>query len=141
MESIMKRTVIACIVGLLVWGVVVSLIDRLLRLSIAGYAAAEPKLAFTLGMMWAREIMAAVTSLIAGAVVGAIAPASKVAPWAVGLVILAVFIPAHVGLWHAFPVWYHLTFLAPLAPLVAAGSWLKSRTSRDRPPAPAVANI
>jgi hypothetical protein len=137
----MKRAVIAFIVGLLAWGVVVSLIDRVLRMSIAGYAAAEPKLAFTLGMMWAREIMAAVSSLIAGVVVGAIAPASKIAPWAVGLVLLAVFIPVHVGLRHAFPLWYHLTFLVPLAPLIAIGAWLKTRTSTHGQPAQAAANI
>jgi hypothetical protein len=123
----MKRAVIACIVGLLAWAVVVSLIDRVLRLSIAGYAAAEPTLAFTLGMMWARQIMAAATSLIAGVVIGAIAPASKAAPWVVGLVLLAVFVPIHAALWHAFPVWYHLLFLVPLAPLLAAGARLKTR--------------
>jgi hypothetical protein len=129
MEMIMKRAIVAFIVGLLAWGVVVSLIDRLLRLSLAGYAAAEPTLAFTLGMMWARLVMAAVTSLIAGIVLGAVAPASKRTPWILGLVILAVFIPVHVRLWHAFPVWYHLSFLVPLAPLIAAGAWLKTRTS------------
>jgi len=134
----MKRAVIAFIVGLLAWGVVVSLIDRVLRLSLAGYAAAEPKLAFTLGMMTARLTMAAATSLAAGAVVGAIAPASKRTPWAVGLVLLAVFVPVHVGLWHAFPIWYHLAFLVPLAPLIAAGAWLKNRAStREQPLHPA----
>ncbi len=125
----MKRAVVGFIVGLLAWGVVVSLIDRLLRLWLAGYAAAEPQLAFTLGMMWARLIMAAAASLIAGAALGAIAPAGKRTPWVVGLVLLAMFIPVHVRLWHAFPVWYHLTFLVPLAPLVAAGAWLKRRAS------------
>ena len=130
----MKRAVIAFIVGLLSWGAVVSLINGLLRLSLAGYAAAEPKLTFTLGMMTARLAMAAVTSLIAGAVIGAIAPASKRTPWALGLVLLAVFIPVHVGFWHAFPVWYHLTFLVTLAPLIAVGAWLKSRAmTKDRP--------
>jgi hypothetical protein len=140
MEMIMKRAVVAFIVGLLAWVVVVSLIDRLLRLSLAGYAAAEPKLAFTLGMMWAREFMAAVTSLIAGAVIGAIAPASKITAWAVGLVLLAVFIPVHVRLWHAFPVWYHLTFLVPLAPVIAVGAWLKTRSSTENRPLQAAAN-
>lgn len=130
----MKRAVVAFIVGLLAWGVVVSLIDRALRLSLAGYAAAEPTFAFTLAMMWARLIMAAAASLIAGVVVGAIAPASKRTPWVLGLVILAVFIPVHVRLWHVFPAWYHLTFLVPLAPLIAAGAWLKTRTSRAARP-------
>ena len=130
----MKRAVLGFIVGLLAWAVVVSLIDRVLRFSIAGYAAAEPALAFTLGMMWARLIMAAVTSLLAGAVLGAIAPTSRIAPWAVGLVLLAVFIPIHARLWHAFPVWYHLSFLVPLAPLIAVGALAKSRSwTRGRP--------
>jgi hypothetical protein len=138
MEMIMKRAVVGFIVGLLAWGVVVSLIDRLLRLWLAGYAAAEPQLAFTPGMMWARLTMAAVASLIAGAVLGAIAPAGKRTPWVLGLVLLALFVPVHVRLWHAFPAWYHLAFLVPLAPLVAAGAWLKRRASTqpelgDRP--------
>jgi hypothetical protein len=140
MEMSMKRAVVAFIAGLLAWGVVVSLIDRALRLSLAGYAAAEPKLAFTLGMMWARLVMAAATSLIAGTVVGAIAPASKRTPWVLGLVILAAFIPVHVRLWHAFPAWYHLSFLVPLAPLIAAGAWLKSGISLAPRPMHTAAN-
>jgi hypothetical protein len=130
----MKRAIAAFIAGLLAWGVVVSLIDRVLRISIAGYAAAEPALAFTLGMMWARLAMAAVTSLIAGVVVGAIAPASRFIPWAVGLVLLAVFVPVHVRLWHTFPIWYHLTFLVPLAPLVALGALVKARAAMQGRP-------
>jgi hypothetical protein len=57
------------------------------------------------------------------------------------LVLLAVFIPVHVGLWHAFPVWYHFAFLVPLAPLIAAGAWLKTRTSSQGRPMQAAANI
>lgn len=136
----MKRAAVAFIVGLLAWGVVISLIDRVLRFSLAGYAAAEPALAFTLGMMWARLIMAAATSLIAGGVLGAIAPESKRTPWVLGLVIVAVFIPVHVRLWHAFPVWYHLTFLVTLAPLIAAGAWLKTRKPTAARPMHTAAN-
>jgi hypothetical protein len=84
---------------------------------------------FTLSMKMARLLMAAVTSLAAGALVRAIAPASRRAPWIVGLVMLALFLPAHVHLWHRFPIWYHLTFLLTLAPLVALGAWLVSRNS------------
>jgi uncharacterized protein (DUF983 family) len=47
---------------------------------------------------------------------------------AVGLIILAMFVPAHVQLWNKFPAWYHLAFLVPLAPLVALGGWLVTRT-------------
>lgn len=123
----MKRTVIGCIVGLVTWVIVVSLIDRGLRVLIAGYAAAEPALAFTLQMMAARLGMAAVTSLIAGAAIGAVAPTSKLAPSILGVVLLCLFIPMHVKVWHAFPVWYHLTFLLTLAPLILLGAHLSSR--------------
>jgi hypothetical protein len=134
----MKRPVLAFVAGLITWVIVVSLIDRVLRLSLAGYAAAEPTFAFTLGMMAARLGMATVTSLVAGVAVAAIAPASKRTPWVLGIVLLAVFIPIHVSLWHAFPVWYHLTFLVPLAPLVALGAWLTPRKPTEGEPLRAV---
>ncbi len=134
----MKRAILAFVAGLLTWVIVVSLIDRVLRLSLAGYAAAEPSFSFTLGMMAARLGMAAVTSLIAGIVVGAIAPSSKRTPWVLGIVLVAAFIPIHVSLWRAFPVWYHLTFLITLAPLIAFGAWLMPQKWTARRPVPAV---
>jgi hypothetical protein len=133
MGNIMNRAFIAFIVGLFTWIVVVSLIDRMLRVSLAGYAAAEPVLTFTLGMMAARLSMAAVTSLIAGAAVGLVAPADTRAPWILGAVFLIVFIPVHIRIWHALPVWYHLTFLVPLAPLIALGAWLTNLKSTNAP--------
>lgn len=120
----MKRLLLAVIGGFIAWVVVVSLLDRGLRLALAGYVAAEPAMQFTLAMMAARLSIAALTSLIAGAVVSAIAPASRRAPWVLGVLLVILFIPSHVRLWHHFPLWYHLTFLLTLAPLVAAGGWL-----------------
>jgi hypothetical protein len=134
MGNIMKRTFIAFIVGLFTWIVVISLIDRMLRVSLAGYAAAEPGLTFTVGMMAARLSMAAVTSLIAGAAVGLVARADKRAPWILGAVLLIVFIPVHISIWHALPVWYHLTFLVPLAPLIVLGAWLTNLKSTNTAP-------
>jgi hypothetical protein len=127
----MKRAVVAFIVGLLTWAVVVSLIDRLLRFSLAGYAAAEPNLSFTLGMMAARLSMAAAGSVIAGALMGVIAPGAKRTPWILGGVLVAVFVPTHVRLWHVFPAWYHLTFLVTLGPLIALGAWLTRGKAPD----------
>lgn len=66
--------------------------------------------------------MAAIASLLAGIAVRAIAPASRWAPWIVGLVLLVLFLPTHIQIWSRFPVWYHLCFLIPLAPLVALGA-------------------
>lgn len=119
----MWRTVLAVLGGLLAWAVIVSLINFGLRASLAGYPAAEHSLDFTLTMKIARLIMAAVTSVIAGALTRAIAPSSRYAPWIVGEVILAAFLPVHISIWDKFPVWYHLTFLVPLLPLVVIGAW------------------
>jgi hypothetical protein len=120
----MKRPLLAVFGGLIAWIVIVSLLNRALRLALAGYAAAEPAMQFTLAMMAARLTIAALTSLIAGAVVSAVAPASRGAPWILGVLLLILFVPSHVWLWHRFPLWYHLTFLLTLAPLVAAGGWM-----------------
>jgi hypothetical protein len=130
----MRRTLAGIVAGLIAWAVIVTVIDWGLRFGLTGYTEAEHTLLFTLGMKIARLSMAAVTSLAAGAVVCAIAPRSRLAPWIVGLVILALFLPAHIHLWHRFPIWYHLSFLLPLAPLVALGAALV-RGGRQRPEA------
>ena len=98
-----------------------------------GYHAAEATLDFTLSMKIARLVMAAATSISAGAVVGLIEPSRRWAGWLVGLIILAMFVPVHIGLWSKFPVWYHLSFLVPLAPLVALGASLTCNRARQVP--------
>jgi hypothetical protein len=46
---------------------------------------------------------------------------------AVGLIMLSLFLPEHNKLWNSFPIWYQLTFLLTLAPLVLLGGWLVQR--------------
>ena len=129
----MKRTILACLVGLLTWAVVVTLINRVLRLSLPNYTAAEQTLLFTLGMKWARLLMAIVTSVVAGAVTAGISRSSRWAPLIVGSVVLAIFVPGHIAIWSKFPVWYHLTFLLTIIPAVLVGALLptpgRARTS------------
>ena len=120
----MKKSILAFILGLLVWAVVVTLINRGLRIGIPGYVAAERSLDFTLGMKIGRLLMAALASLAAGAVAGKMTGSTTRVAWILGAVLLAVFVPVHVQLWAKFPVWYHLTFLLTLAPLVALGATL-----------------
>lgn len=123
----MRRTIAGVVAGFVAWWLIVTVLNWGLRLWWPGYAQAEPAMLFTLGMKVARLLMAAVTSLAVGALVHAIAPANRWAPWVLGLVLLALFIPDHVHLWNRFPVWYHLTFLVTLAPLLAIGAWTVSR--------------
>jgi hypothetical protein len=120
----MKRMVLAMAAGLLVWILVISLLNRGLRLLLAGYAAAEPTMSFTLTMMTARLTIAALASLIGGAAVGWIAPRARAAPLVVSAILVAGFVPVHVQLWSRFPVWYHLTFLLSLLPLIVLGAHL-----------------
>ena len=48
-------------------------------------------------------------------------------------ILLVLFIPEHVRLWNVFPVWYHLTFLLTLAPLLVLGAWLTRTRSSGGP--------
>lgn len=122
----MWRIIGAIVAGLIAWAVIVTLLNFGLRAAIPGYHAAEPVMHFTLIMKIARLAIAALTSLFAGAVVGLIAPRNRLAPWICGLVVLLLFLPEHIRIWDQLPVWYHLSFLIPLIPLVAAGGWLAS---------------
>jgi hypothetical protein len=126
----MKRSILACLAGLVTWLVVVSVINRVLRLSLPNYTAAEQTLQFTLGMKLARLLMAIVTSLAAGAVTRWISPSSW-APLIVGGVVLAMFVPVHIAIWSRLPAWYHLTFLLTIIPAVLAGAVLPLRRNKD----------
>jgi hypothetical protein len=127
----MKPSILACLAGLLTWIVVVTVINGGLRLSLPNYTAAEQALQFTLGMKWARLLMAIVTSVAAGAVTGRISRSSWWAPLVVGSVVLAMFVPVHIAIWSKFPVWYHLTFLLTIIPAVLLGALLPPRRNRD----------
>jgi hypothetical protein len=127
----MKRSILACLAGLLTWIVVVTVINRVLRLSLPNYTAAEQTLQFTLGMKWARLLMAVMTSVVAGAVTGWISRSSRWAPLIVGSMVLAMFVPLHIAIWSKFPVWYHLTFLLTIIPAVLVGALLPPRRNRD----------
>jgi hypothetical protein len=120
----MWRTIASIAAGLVAWAVIVTVLNLGLRAAIPGYHAAEATLQFTMAMKIGRLTEAALTSLAAGAIVGLIAPRNKWAPWLVGLIVLAMFLPVHVKLWDKFPAWYHLSFLVPLVPLVALGAFL-----------------
>ncbi|MDE1988072.1 MAG: hypothetical protein KGJ53_06545 [Alphaproteobacteria bacterium] len=124
----MRRTIAGVLLGLAAWVLVVTVLNWGLRLWLPGYAGAEHTLLFTLPMKLARLSIAAVTSLAAGAIVRAVAPASRWAPWLAGLIAVALFLPSHIYLWNKFPLWYHLTFLLTLAPLVALGAAFLARS-------------
>ncbi|HEX8878934.1 MAG TPA: hypothetical protein VF749_02845 [Candidatus Acidoferrum sp.] len=129
----MKRSVLALLAGLALWVLVVSLLNRGLRVGMTGYAAAEPTMTFTLGMKVGRLLIGAVASLAAGAATGMIARSKTGLPWVLGAILLLAFVPMHIELWTKFPIWYHLTFLGTLVPLVALGARLTRSRARNVP--------
>jgi hypothetical protein len=128
----MERTIGAVIAGLVIWFVVVTLLNLGLRAALPGYHAAEATLQFTLAMKIGRLIEAALASLAAGAVTALIAPSTRWAASAVGLILLGLFLPEHLKLWSKFPIWYHLTFLITLVPIVGLGGLLV-KVGRNQP--------
>ncbi len=118
----MKRSILAFIVGLVVWVLVASLLNRVLRLALEGYAAAEPQMVFTHGMMAARLALGALASLAAGAAKRAVAPSSARVLWVLGGVLLAAFVPVHVQLCEISSV---------VSPCVSRNSHTACRTRRD----------
>ena len=127
----MKRSILACLAGLVTWIVVVSLINRGLRLSMPNYTVAEHTLQFTFAMKWARLLMAIVTSIVAGSVTGWISRPGRWAPFIVGCAVFAMFLPLHIAIWSKLPTWYHLTFLLTIVPSVLLGALLAAHGSRD----------
>ena len=131
----MWRTVASIVCGLVAWAAVATILNFGLRAALPGYHAAEATLLFTPAMKAGRLIEAAIASFVAGLVVRAIAPTSHAAPWITGAIILAMFLPVHVQLWSRFPVWYHLTFLLSIVPLIVLGASIGAARPRQIRPA------
>lgn len=123
----MIRMTIAVVVGLIVWILCATALDILLRVTLSGYAVAEPSLHFTFGMMIARlALPGAVPSVAAGFASAWVARGNRRAAVVLGFILLLAFLPAHYRLWTQFPLWYHLTFLASLPLLTLLGAALHS---------------
>jgi hypothetical protein len=123
----MMRGAIAVVVGLIVWVVIATGLDVLLRVVLPGYAVSEPQFNFTLTMMIARlALPGAVPSIGAGFVCAWLARGDRRVIIVLILILLAIFLPAHYRLWEKFPLWYHLAFLGSLILLTLLGARLKS---------------
>jgi hypothetical protein len=130
----MKRSIIAGLLGLIAWLLVASIINRAFRFAILGYTAAEQTLNFTLGIKIARLLMGAAASVAAGAIARWIAPTKSSVPPIVGAIVLALFLPLHIAIWARLPLWYHLTFLLTIIPLVMLGARLAPHTTSAQIP-------
>lgn len=118
------RTVAAALAGVIAWPVVATVGNLLLRLVLDGYREAEPGMSFSSSMLVGRLAVGLVAAIATGVVARVAGGRSGPAPWAAGVVLLAAFLPLHIGLWSRFPVAYHLFFLASLVTMPPLGARL-----------------
>ena len=118
------KIIVGVLLGFVVWFVVATLGNLVVRIIVPGYVEAEIVTKFTLPMLFARLGAGALSSVAAGFVC---ARSARSAPSAVTILAVALvlfFIPVHYSLWAQFPLWYHAAFLVSLAPLVWLGAKL-----------------
>jgi hypothetical protein len=116
----MLRTILAAVAGIIVWGIIVTLLNLGLRHGWPDYAAVEKAMTFTVPMMAARLGISGIASLVSGYSANAISREGRAA-FIAGLFLLACFIPIHYMLFDRFPLWYHATFLISLPVLSVVG--------------------
>jgi len=120
------RVTLAIAAGFAVWFTVATVGNLAIRWLLPGYAEVEKAMNFSLAMLIVRLVVGAVASLAAGVACVAIGRSARAGVYLFALLLLALFMPVHVGLWAKFPVWYHIIFLGSLVPLVVSGARLHS---------------
>ena len=110
----MVRVVLGVLAGVVVWVAVVTVIDRMMRHFWPDYTAVFTAMTFTLPMMLARLAESTVALIAASWTTVRVSQGHRNAPWALGILMLAFFIPVHYTIWSKFPIWYHAYFLLSL---------------------------
>jgi hypothetical protein len=114
------RLIGGIVVGVLAWGIVVTILNLGLRHGWPAYGAVERAMLFTVPMMAARLSISGISSLVGGYAAAAIGRSGQAALIA-GVLLLLIFLPIHYTIWSKFPLWYHLTFLVSLPLLSVIG--------------------
>ena len=109
------RVVLAIAAGFVGWFAVATLGNFAIRWLLPGYSEVERAMNFSMGMLFARLVLGAVASLASGGACIAIARGARVAIYSFALLLLALFVPVHVGLWDKFPVCITSCFLDRLS--------------------------
>jgi hypothetical protein len=120
----MLKGIAGVIGGLVAWFLIATIGNRVLRAAWPGYAEVEVSMTFTLGMLLARLVLGALSSLGAGLVAALITNRSGIAIKSLAGMLLILFIPVHYSLWERFTTWYHLVFLASLVVVTLLGALL-----------------
>jgi len=123
----------AVIIALVTWFFIATVVNLALRALWPHYHEAEIAFNFTFAMKLARLVLGAISTLSAGFVAAWIGKSRMGSATLTGIALLCLFIPGHYRIWYKFPVWYHLTFLVSLLPLVLLGAALNRRTCQKAP--------
>jgi len=123
------RRLLGVVVGLVAWFIIGTCGLLLIRAAWSAYAASEEAMTFTLPMQLLRLTVGVLSSVGGGWLAARMARSDSRAAWWLGALLVLIFIPIHYQLWDKFPIWYHLTFLLTLAPIVG----LSGRTARREP--------
>jgi hypothetical protein len=129
-EVRMIKMIAGIVAGLITWIIVATIGNLLFRVLWPGYADAEIATMCTLAMMVARLLLGALSSLCAGFTLAWITKGNGTAAKVLGIIVTALFVPVHYGLWDKFPIWYHVIFLASLFPLTLLGAKLLRHRNR-----------
>jgi hypothetical protein len=125
----MLRLIGGTIAGIVAWGVIVTVLNLVLRHDWHDYHAVEKAMTFTFSMMIARLSISAVSSLASGFVAGWVGK-GRWAPLAAGTILLLPFLWVHYSLWSKFPIWYHIIFLISLPLLSVVGGMFSSAKAK-----------
>jgi hypothetical protein len=127
----MLREIGGVIGGVVAWFLIANVGNDVLRMTWSGYSDAELTKTFTLGMLIARLVIGAISSLCAGFVAAWITNRSVLTIKSLTGVLVVMFLPV-ITLWERFPPWYHVVFLVSLAVVTLFG-WSVFPRRRKRP--------
>jgi hypothetical protein len=128
------KIVFGVLIGLVVWIVVATVGNFVIRALVFGYAEAEPAMRFTLPMLLARLGLGALSSAAAGFVCAASLRSVPNAVKLLAVVLVILFVPVHYSLWAQFPLWYHVVFLVSLARRSTRTSRVRGCARHNGPP-------
>ncbi len=120
----MARLILGAIVGAIVWFLGVTVLGFAVGHAWPEMAAIKDMTRLTVPMLATRLCVSAVASIISGLAAALIGKEGFKAPLAAGALLLVVFVPYHMTIWHNFPIWYHLTFFVSLPLLSLLGGKL-----------------
>jgi hypothetical protein len=121
----MFRLIAGVLTGAVAWLVSVAILGFLVRMAWPEMSAIKDMTLLTAPMLITRLSISALGSLAGGYWAAMIGRESTRAPLGAGILLLVVFVPHHMTIWHNFPVWYHLTFFVSLPVLSLLGGMLR----------------